>query len=129
MYSLEFNTTAFEPQFSGLGDSSKVSKAVKYALSKVALQFKKDVTPHVPRGTGELLNSYKVESKDLTLEMGFDIIYAMYQEQGMRRDGTYIIRNRPAGGKTHFTKETIEDGADKYLKMFENEFYKKWLTT
>jgi hypothetical protein len=96
-----------------------IDKAITHAQSKVILQIKRDVTPHVPRASGELLNSWKVEKTDnKRLQAGFDIVYAMYQHQGRRADGSHIIRNRPAGGKSFFLKETIDDNYQKYFKIY-----------
>jgi hypothetical protein len=102
-----------------LGSKSHVRRAVMFALAKVALEIRGDVIPRTPRGIGDLMNSWRIEKgiQD-DLEIGFDIIYAAYQERGKREDGTHVIQNRPAGGETGFLKNTIEDGLDKYYKLF-----------
>jgi hypothetical protein len=53
------------------------------------------------------------------LEAGYNIIYAMYQHQGRRADGSHIIRNRPAGGETFFLKTTLDRNGQKYIDLFE----------
>jgi hypothetical protein len=106
-----------------IGNKSRVRVAVKYALSKVAIQMRKDSIPLVPRDTGELVNSWRVDKGADWIEVGYDIIYAMYQHQGMRADGTHIIRNRPAGGQSFFLKEPLDSNLQKYFDIFEKEVF------
>ena len=124
MLQINFETKTLEAFFKGINKAT-VSKAVNIAITKVVLEFKKDVLPNTPRDKGQLLNSWKVEKKDLTIEAGYDEIYAMYQEMGMRQDGSHVIVNRPAGGKTFFMKETIDENAQKYLDMYEELVFKQ----
>jgi len=106
-------------------DKATISRAVNFALSKIILEFKRDVLPNTPRDKGQLLNSWEVSKKELSVEAGYNEIYAMYQEMGMRQDGTHIIRNRPAGGKTYFMKETLDENLQKYYKIYEEETFKQ----
>jgi hypothetical protein len=102
-------------------NKKELTKLISKALSKVALEIRKNSIPLTPRGTGDLVNSWKVVKKDeLTLEIGYDIIYAMYQHQGMREDGTYIIRNRPAGGQSFFLKDPIDQNLKKHFDIYDN---------
>jgi len=102
-----------------------VVKRIPKALEKVAEQIRIDSRDKVPQDTRELVNSWTVEKKgDLTLEAGYDIVYAMYQHQGRRADGTHIIRNRPAGGQSFFLKSTIDSNLQKYFDLFEKEIFK-----
>lgn len=121
-FDLQFDAKEFDKllsNFSGV----KLDSAVNKALKKVALQIRIDTRPSVPNDTGELENSWEIDEISFDdLEAGYNIIYAMYQHQGRREDGTHIIRNRPAGGKSFFLKETIDSNLTKYYKMFEEEF-------
>lgn len=120
-FDLQFDTKEFDKlldNFSGANLDSAVNKALK----KVALQIRIDTRPSVPNDTSELENSWEIDEISFDdLEVGYNIIYAMYQHQGRRADGTHIIRNRPAGGKSFFLKETIDSNLAKYYKMFETE--------
>jgi len=96
-----------------------MDKACLKALQEVAEQIEKDTRPKVPKDNLDLVNSFKIEiTGKLTLEAGYDIIYAMYQHQGRRDDGSYIIRNRPAGGETFFLKNNMDRNAKKYIDLF-----------
>lgn len=115
-----------EKQISKIFSKASIDKAQAYALAKVAIAMRTDVIPNTPRGTGELMNSWRIEKQpDNSLIVGYDIIYAAYQERGMREDGTHVIVNRPAGGKTNFMQDTIDDNLQKYFDLFEKHFFKK----
>lgn len=115
-----------KPLQKGLANFQKdVVKRIPKALEKVAEQIRIDSRDKVPQDTRELVNSWTVEKKgNLTLQAGYDIVYAMYQHQGRRADGTHIIRNRPAGGETFFLKSTIDSNLQKYFDLFEKEIFK-----
>jgi len=101
-------------------DKSRIKRAVAKALAKIALELRSDVIPKTPRGTGELMNSWRVEKGvDNDITVGFDIIYAAYQERGMRADGSRRIQNRPAGGETKFLQNAIDENLQKYFMMYE----------
>jgi hypothetical protein len=126
MINLKIDTKSLQKTLNKIADKKRVSKIVSKALSKVALAIRQDSIPLTPRGTGELVNSWRVvKENDLTVEIGYDIVYAMYQHQGRREDGTYIIRNRPAGGQSFFLKEPIDQNAKKYFDLFEELVFKE----
>lgn len=105
--------------------AARVNKSVLFALSKVALKIRSDVIPKTPRGLGGLVNSWRIEkgfSNDI--EVGFDIIYAAYQERGMRFKGDRVIVNRPAGGETRFLGNAIDENLESYFALFEETFLK-----
>lgn len=94
-------------------------KAVSLGLAKIASELKSDVIPKTPKETEELINSWREEEQsDDLLIVGFDIIYAAYQERGKRFYGTHIIVNRPAGGETGFMKNAIDENLERYYDLF-----------
>lgn len=120
MIEYKIDLDPLKKEFARLADKSVLNKAVLKGLAKVALELRGDVIPRTPRGLGQLVNSWRVEKGfDNDLEVGFDIIYAAYQERGKREDGTYVIKNRPAGGETGFMTKTIDENLQKYLDIFE----------
>jgi hypothetical protein len=91
-----------------------IDKAVKRALNDTADLVLELAKPNLPKDTGKLRKSWRKEIiSNLEMNAGFDIIYAMYQHQGRRADGTHIIRNRPAGGKSFFLKLAIDENEEK----------------
>lgn len=123
VFDLQFDTKEFNKLFNNL-TGSKLDKSINKALKKVASQIQTDTKPHVPNDTSDLLNSWEIDEISFNeIDAGYNIIYAMYQHQGRREDGTHIILNRPAGGKSFFLKETIDQNLQKYFDMFEKEFF------
>lgn len=110
-----------------LNNTRLIEKAVKRALSKVALQMRRDSVNKVPRVTGSLVNSWKEESTGkLSIEVGYDIIYAFYQHQGRRNDGSHYITRRPGGGQSFFLKDPIEQNLQKYYNIYGEEILKSF---
>ena len=121
---VKFESQELENNLQDLGDRKFISRAVKKALFEVAITLRKDLFQWTPQDSRQLLDSWEIQwAGDLTIEAGYNEVYAMYQEMGMRQDGTHGIRQRPAGGKTHFFKETFEDHVRKYLDIFEEELW------
>jgi len=123
VFDLQFDTKEFNKLLNNL-NGSKLDKSINKALKKVVNQIQIDTKPHVPNDTSDLLNSWEIDEISFNeIQAGYNIIYAMYQHQGRREDGTHIILNRPAGGKSFFLKETIDQNLQKYFDMFEKEFF------
>ena len=102
--------------------------AIEKSLAKVVLEIKRDqiAKKDVPRAMGGLINSWKVENPEFNhLIAGFTAPYSQYQHEGQREDGSHKIRNRPAGGRTYWFKETIDQNKDKYYKIFADTLKKE----
>jgi hypothetical protein len=125
MLQLNLDLGVLDKELRRLGSKAELRKAVNVGLARVALELKRDSIKGVPRDKGDLLNSYKVEKKGDYLLAGYNIIYAMYQHQGRRSDGSYIIQNRPAGGRTYFLKLAIDENFKKYIDLFEITVFKQ----
>jgi len=125
-FTLDIDFKQFEKDIGKLAKKSHVSRAVKKSLLKVAKQIRKDARPEVPNDTGELEQSWEIQINSATdIDAGYNIVYAMYQHQGRRDDGTHIIRNRPAGGKSFFLRDTVDKNLSTYYKMFEEYFFEE----
>ena len=116
--------TRITKELTRLSDKQTITKNYKKALYTVAKQINNDSKSKVPQDTLDLLNSWVIKWKGDDLLAGYDIIYAMYQHQGRRADGTHIIRNRPAGGQSFYLSTTLTANVKKYYKLFEREFFK-----
>lgn len=104
--------------FDRVANKRNINRAIRKALAKIGIEVRRKVMPKTPRDKGGLINSWKVESEDLSIEMGFDIVYAMYQHQGRREDGSHIIVNRPAGGETYFLKNAMDENYKTIMDIF-----------
>jgi hypothetical protein len=70
----------------------------------------------VPRDSDRLVDSGATRAEDLQGVVyygeNYDAMpYAVYQHEGARNDGTHVIVNRPAGGKSKFLEDVVNDGA------------------
>ena len=101
-----------------------LDEGIDDGLEKVARKIQGDAYDKVPNDTGELVRSYKYFVRFGEMEAGYDVEYAEYQHRGSRRDGTHIIRNRPAGGQSDFLYETVEQNIDDYNDTILNEIIK-----
>lgn len=118
MLKYSFDLSDFNNYMGGL--NRQTEKAVSKALDDVVEVVYNLARPNVPHDTGDLLDSWRVEIRsELEVLAGYDTVYAMYQHQGRRKDGTHIIRNRPAGGKSFFLKKAIDENQELIL----NEIY------
>jgi hypothetical protein len=122
---VKLDTKEIDKYFKHISSHRNIHNAVKVALARVGIEIRRKSIEKTPRGLGELVNSWKVESDGLSIEAGFDIVYAMYQHQGMRQDGTHIIINRPAGGETYFLKNAIDENYKDLLQIFANTLKKE----
>lgn len=121
MINLSLNFEEVNKFFGEVSNRRHVEGIVKKALYEVAKEVKKDAMRLIPRDTGELANSWREEEVDeASIQVGYDIIYAMYQHQGRRADGTNVIRNRPAGGESFFLKKPLDRNHKKYMAIFED---------
>jgi len=108
-----------------VGSRKHLRKQVNLALLAVAKEMRRDSNRNLPIDTKELYDSWVEELDGDDLLAGYDIIYAMYQHQGRRQDGTHIIVNRPAGGKTYFLKLAIDQNFRRYINTFEETLFKE----
>lgn len=105
-----------------IGERTISSTNINKAIDSVIKQLFIDVQKDVPQDTKKLVRSWKKQKYNSTDWLaGFDIIYAAYQHRGKRFDGSYKIRNRPAGGKTGFLKNNFDKNVKKYHDLYIKE--------
>jgi len=108
-----------------IGDRVVSSSVISDVIDKVVKQLFQDVQKDVPQDTKALVRSWKKQKYGSTSWLaGFDIIYAAYQHRGRRYDGTRVIKNRPAGGKTGFLKDNFDKNFEKYKQLYIKEIMK-----
>jgi len=116
--SVKIDSKEVEKNFDKLSNGLKNNTMVKNALKEVAKQIYLDTNKDVPRDELDLLKSWRVEIEGKDILAGYDIIYAMYQHQGRRADGSHVIKNRPAGGKSFFLSSNVDKNLNKYYQMY-----------
>jgi len=76
----------------------------------------------VPVEEGILKSTFTVLKVSGEWVCGYNTEYAAIQHQGMRKDGTHIIRNRPGGGESFFLSGTIEKYQKQLLAFLQERF-------
>jgi phage gpG-like protein len=85
---------------------------LKNALVDVGDLVLKLADKKVPVAEGILKSSGTVIKQDRDVLVGYNQEYAAFQHQGVRKNGSRIIRNRPGGGESFFLTSTIEENKD-----------------
>lgn len=103
--------------------ASLIMKNSRAAESMVAEEIIRLSNSEVPKGdTRELQNSATVEqSGDETL-VGYNIVYAAYQHEGHRADGTRIIRSYREG-KGKFMEDPIRNNLSVFKAILERGIF------
>lgn len=78
-----------------------------------------------PDDTGELIDSSEVIVDGEQAKVVYKAPYASYQHEGMRKDGTREIKNRPAGGKSKFLEDPWRNNEKRWVKFAKQEARKK----
>lgn len=100
----------------------KNEATVDNALARMARDIKQIAQSTVPYRDGDLFNSARDEKlSTLQYQVIFDKEYAAYQERGMRKDGSHVIRKytTPSTGAGFLDKagtKVTRDGIE-YLKQ------------
>ena len=79
------------------------------ALGQTAAEGARLSVLQAPHLHGYLRSSNRVERKGLMhFEVSYNASYALYQELGMRRDGSHVIRRHTEPGtKTHYLRDPM----------------------
>lgn len=71
----------------------------------------------VPFDTGRLSQSGFFRKEGQYWITGYDTKYAMYQHEGMRRDGTRIVRNWSNGRKSKYLENPLKENISTWNKV------------
>ena len=79
------------------------------AMGEAAAEGARLSVLQAPHLHGHLRSSNRVERKGLMhFEVSYNASYAAYQERGMRKDGTHVIRKHTEPGtKTHYLRDPM----------------------
>lgn len=113
------NITGLDKVLVNLGKITNI-KVVDEALMDTADKILQLSDPKVPLIEG-ILNSSgtKIKERHKVL-VGYNSEYAAYQHQGIRKDGSRKIINRPGGGESFFLTKTIDENRNQLI-AFTNE--------
>lgn len=71
----------------------------------------------VPFDTGRLSQSGFFRKEGQYWITGYDTKYAMYQHEGMRRDGTRVVRNWSNGRKSKYLENPLKENISTWNKV------------
>jgi hypothetical protein len=101
-------------------------EAIKYAnnesLEDLGDKIGNLASDKVPVDRGILKSTFTVQKAGKNTVAGYNTEYAMYQHQGVRKDGTHIIRNRPGGGESFFLVNAVKENTKKLLDFYKSRF-------
>ena len=99
-------------------EALKNPKMIENALCETGYEIFQRAEPKLPHKSGALKSSeIVVVNSPSNVDAGYNMEYAGFQEKGVRMDGTHVIKNRPAGGQSHFMASTLIEYQE-YLKNF-----------
>lgn len=114
----------------GLTDSLAMLKNIapdhihKKSLKMVGEKILELSEPKLPVGDGILKSTGTVIEDNGSIIVGYNSEYASYQHEGRRKDGSRIIRNRPAGGESFFLSATIQQNQSQLVEFAKEQIKK-----
>lgn len=100
-----------------------VEDANDRALNKMSVDIERLAKQYAPHDKGPLHSSGAHHRlAKLAYRIIFNKEYAAYQERGMRRDGTYVVKNySKPGKKAHFLEDSARQVSANANSYFSNE--------
>ena len=103
----------------------KVQKSIdtvaKTALMEMADTLLALARLEVPHRDGILEGSGNAYWEGNTSAVAFDTEYASYQHEGMRRDGSHVIRNYGRGRKKKYLEDPLKMNISKWTEIAQRE--------
>lgn len=73
----------------------------------------------VPHDTGQLQNSYGIDEEEEGYVVGYNKVYAAYQHEGVRADGTHVVKNYQKGRKGKYLEDPIKNNLSQLLGYYQ----------
>lgn len=103
-------------------EKQMVEIAYNKALQELGAKIGEITQDKVPLEEGILKSTYTVQKVDGEWVCGYNTEYAAMQHQGMRKDGTYIIQDRPGGGESFFLSGPVQANKVQLLQFLQERF-------
>lgn len=121
MANVDWDTSSFDDAIGKLSKSAE-DKA-KQAVDKVAAEILRLSQFEVPLDTSNLLQSGQIDpGTGLEQIVGYNTVYAAYQHEGVRRDGTHPISHWQGGRKGKYLEDPIRHNIDVFRSFFNGIF-------
>jgi DNA primase large subunit len=110
-----------------LGNLSQVERqmadiAYNKALESLGVKIGEISKDKVPVDKGQLKQSFSVQKVGNDWICGYNKVYAAYQHQGVRKDGSRIVINRPGGGESFFLSGPVQKNQTQLIKFLQEQF-------
>lgn len=102
------------------GAITTAQDATKRGIKQVADEILRLSQFEVPHDTGLLQNSGHVEADGDGQIVGYNKVYAAYQHEGRRSDGSYVITNYQKGRKGKFLEDPIKNNLSVFKRFLED---------
>lgn len=132
---LILNSTDFDGKFKEIVENTMIGKLGKGLFIAGATLIRDAIkeSPRAPHRMGNLWRSQQVnkpikEWESIVVEAGFNLVYAAYQHEGKRKDGSHVVKNysvsrtemKPAGETEmgpKFLSKKMADHRQVYMKI------------
>jgi hypothetical protein len=129
-----FSTVDFDAQFQKIVNSTmpdKLGRGLFHAGAKL-LSDAIRIPPQAPHRMGALWRSQQVNKEvidigKIEVDAGFNIVYAAYQHEGMRRDGSHVVERYSISRTKMVPKGRVDFGPkflSKKLAAYRREYMK-----
>ena len=100
---------------------AKINAGAKKAVSDIAAEVLRLSQMEVPHDVGTLQNSGAVEPGTDEFEqiVGYNTVYAAYQHEGHRADGSHVITHYQGGRKGKYLEDPIRNNLDTFKSYFD----------
>lgn len=103
-------------------EKQMVDIAYNKALQELGAKIGEITQDKVPVEEGILKSTYTVQNINGGWVCGYNTEYASFQHQGMSKDGTHIIKNRPGGGESFFLSGPVQANQAQLFQFLQERF-------
>lgn len=121
MANVDWDTSSFDAAVEKLSQSAE--EKAKKGVSDVAAEILRLSQFEVPHDTGNLQNSGQIDpGNGLEQIVGYNTVYAAYQHEGIRADGTHPISQWQGGRKGKYLEDPIRHNLSTFKNYFNGIF-------
>lgn len=122
MAGVTWDTSEFDAGMIALGIS--VGKKTHTAINAIATEILRLSQIEVPHDTGNLQNSGAVENGSSEDEkiVGYNTVYAAFQHEGVRADGSHVITHWQDGRKKKYLEDPIRNNLETFKNYYDGIF-------
>lgn len=101
-----------------------VQEKVKKGVNDIATEILRLSQIEVPHDQGNLQNSGQIDPGDDEFEqiVGYNTVYAAYQHEGVRADGSHVVTHWQAGRKKKYLEDPIRNNLDTFNEYMNGVF-------